>query len=140
MGDFRKYACDISGVLFKEVHRKGIRRERLSKELGISENQLKNYAYDSTKSATLENFLQVLIQYKCTSVLDDIANDMNCCTYQMPVSIDTKNCIANAASEALAETAKAVALCLESEDNCREQIKNEIRCAISKLLCLEKSL
>lgn len=81
MGKYRKYACDISGSLFKSVNRKGIRREKLAGELGISVNQLKNYAYDSGKSATLENFLCVLTKYKCVEVLDTIAKEMDCSVY-----------------------------------------------------------
>lgn len=42
MGDFRRYACEISGQLFKSINKKGVRREKLACELGgISVNQLK---------------------------------------------------------------------------------------------------
>jgi len=139
MGDFRKYACDQSGILFKEVHRKGIRREILSRKLGISENQLKNYAYDSTKSATLENFLQVIVEYKCVNVLDKIASDMDCCVYELPKANGNKKTTAETASEAMFSSSKAINTFLDAKSN-KEEKSKDIREAIITLLQLEKSL
>jgi len=138
MGDFRKYACDISGNLFKSLNKKGIRREKLASELGISVNQLKNYAYDTSKSATLENFLSVLVRYKCVDVLNRIAQDMDCCVCRLPEP-DAKDRTVDLAADALAETAKAVAAYLE---DCRtkEEISVSIRSSIEKLINLDMSL
>lgn len=138
MGNFRKYACDISGVLFKSVNKKGIRREKLASELGISVNQLKNYAYDSSKSATLENFLHVLIKYKCVDVLNVIARDMGCCVSKLPESV-SKTPPTDAAAEALSEAAKAVVAYMD-RDMHRGDVSSGIHKSIEKLLYLEKSL
>ncbi len=135
MVDYRKYACDISGVLFKEVNRKGIRRERLAKELGISENQIKNYAYDSTKSATLENFLQVLINHRCADVLSVIAADMGCCIYRLPETQPRPQSGAEASAEALTAASKAVISCIEQSDSA----ESDVRAAVEKLLALARS-
>lgn len=138
MGDFRKYACDISGELFKAVNKKGIRREKLAGELGISVNQLKNYAYDSGKSATLENFLYVLTKYKCVDVLNTIARDMDCCVSRIPDGVGSSGAT-DAAAEALSETAKAVAACME-KDAKKSDIPKYVNRAIEKLLILSKSV
>jgi len=138
MGDFRKYACDISGCLFKSLNKKGIRREKLASELGISVNQLKNYAYDSTKSATLENFLAAMIKYKCVDVLDIIAKDMDCCVYR-PSAPQVKNNSTDIAAEVLAETAKAVAGYMDKNKS-KEEIAVSIRSSIEKLIILEMEL
>lgn len=134
MRDFRKHACEISGILFKEVNRKGIRRDRLAKELGISENQIKNYAYDSTKSATLENFLQVLITYRCETVLSTIAREMGYGIYRLPDTQPNGCSRTEAAAEALLSAAKAVQSCIEKNSNS----DGEIFAAIEKFITLDK--
>ncbi|MGE4317333.1 MAG: hypothetical protein AB7E96_00400 [Deferribacterales bacterium] len=135
MVDYRKYACDISGVLFKEVNRKGIRRERLAKELGISENQIKNYAYDSTKSATLENFLQVMINHRCAEVLSVIAADMGCCVYRLPETQNRPQTGTEASADALTAASRAVISCMEQTDTA----ESDVRTAVEKLLALARS-
>jgi len=138
MGNFRKYACEISGVLFKDVNRKGIRREKLAGELDISVNQLKNYAYDSGKSATLENFLHALIKYKCTDVLDVIASEMGCIVSRLPESNGSEG--NGTAAKALSETARAVSMYMEKENFEKEEMRSAIRSAIEKLVTIERSL
>jgi len=138
MGDFRKYACEISGLLFKNINKKGVRREKLANELGISVNQLKNYAYDSSKSATLENFLQVLIQYRCVEVLNLIAKDMGCCVTRLPENT-SKSQSTDLAAEALAETAVAVMTFMDKSKS-REEMSKSIYKSIEKLINLEHSL
>jgi len=138
MGDFRKYACDISGELFKTVNKKGIRREKLASELGISVNQIKNYAYDSSKSATLENFLHVLTKYKCIDVLNTIARDMDCCVSKLP-SVNGTMSPTDAAAEALQETARAVAACMEKSSQ-KDDIRKGINSAIEKLIMLSNCI
>ncbi|PLX67868.1 MAG: hypothetical protein C0603_07040 [Denitrovibrio sp.] len=138
MGDFRRYACEISGELFKSINKKGIRREKLACELSISVNQLKNYAYDSSKSATLENFLHVLIKYKNIDVLNLIARDMGCCVSRLP-DYNSKNTTTDVAAEVLAETAKAVTAYMNKAKP-KEEISKQIRSSIEKLLYLESSL
>lgn len=138
MSDYRKYACDISGSLFKNVNKKGVRREKLATELGISVNQLKNYAYDSTKSATLENFMQVLIDYKCVDVLANIAKDMECSICKLP-TVDTRADSKEVAAEALVHTSKSIFMYLEN-NRPKEEISKEIYNAIEKLVYLEKNL
>jgi len=138
MGDFRKYACDISGELFKAVNKKGVRREKLANELGISINQLKNYAYDSSKSATLENFLYVMTKYKCVNVLNIIARDMGCCVTKLPEN-NTQIKPTDAAANALEETAKAVAAFMDKgKDN--DDIQKGIQSSIEKLVILSNSI
>jgi len=138
MADYRKYACEISGKLFKDVNKKGIRRDKLAKELNISENQIKNYAYDSTKSATLENFLHVLITYRCETVLDYIAKDMGYSVYRLPEVHTSGQNTTEAAAEVLSSGAEAVSGALKETDT---QVKlKAIRKAIEKLLILEKSI
>ncbi|WP_303850691.1 hypothetical protein [Seleniivibrio woodruffii] len=138
MADFRKYACEISGKLFKDINKKGIRREKLAKELNISENQIKNYAYDSTKSATLENFLHVLITYKCEPVLDHMAKDMGYSIFKLPEVQQNGTGTAEPAADALAAVASAVSAGLK--DISSEEKVRLIRRAIEKLLILEKSI
>lgn len=135
MRDYRKYACEISGILFKEVNRKGIRRDRLAKELNISENQIKNYAYDSTKSATLENFIQVLTSYRCGTVLGLIAQDMGYGIYRLPEPQQNGATPADAASDALIHTSKAVQSCLSKSGTS----ERDTFAAIEKLLNLLKT-
>lgn len=138
MADFRKYACEISGKLFKDINKKGVRREKLAKELNISENQIKNYAYDSTKSATLENFLHVLITYRCEAVLDHLAKDMGYSIFKLPDVPQSVNAPAESAADALAAAASAVSAGLK--DVGQEEKVRLIRRAIEKLLILEKSI
>ncbi|PLX71366.1 MAG: hypothetical protein C0602_01835 [Denitrovibrio sp.] len=138
MGDYRKYACDISGSLFKSINKKGVRREKLSSELGISVNQLKNYAYDSTKSATLENFLCVLIKFKSVDTLDLIAKDMNCYVFKLPEFTD-RNFTEKLPVEALSESAQAVSAYIKGDME-KTDISRQIRSAIEKLALLEKTL
>jgi len=138
MADFRKYACEISGKLFKDINKKGVRREKLAKELNISENQIKNYAYDSTKSATLENFLHVLITYRCEAVLDHLAMDMGYSIFKLPEVQNGGSFPSETAADALAATAAAVSAGLKDMD--KEEKVRLIRRAIEKLLILEKSI
>jgi transcriptional regulator with XRE-family HTH domain len=138
MGDFRKYACDISGELFKAVNKKGIRREKLASELGISVNQIKNYAYDSSKSATLENFLYVLTKYKCVDVLNMVARDMDCCVSRLP-EVSGAMSPTDAAADALQETARAVAACMEKSFH-KDDVRKGINSAIEKLVVLSNSI
>ena len=113
MADFRKYACEISGVLFKEINKKGIRRDRLAKELNISVNQIKNYAYDSTKSATLENFLHAMITHKCADTLSALASEMGYTIYKKPDGPAKQAHVSEAAADALFTVSKAVSACLD---------------------------
>lgn len=138
MGDFRKYACELSGQLFKNVNRKKVRREKLASDLGISVNQLKNYAYDSGKSATLENFLHVMIKYRCVDTLNIIAKDMGCCVALLPES-GGGGAGTDAAADALAETAKAVAAFMD-RGRTEENVASLINSAIQKLVSMERSL
>lgn len=132
MKDYRKYACEISGILFKEVNKKGIRRDRLAKELSISENQIKNYAYDSTKSATLENFLQVLINHKCNAVLGVIASEMGYGIYRLPESLPVGTTSTDTAAEALIQSSRAVQSSIQKSPS----LEKDIRSALEKLLTL----
>ncbi|MCD8553222.1 hypothetical protein [Seleniivibrio sp.] len=138
MADYRKYACEISGKLFKDINKKGIRREKLAKELNISENQIKNYAYDSTKSATLENFLHVLITYRCETVLDHLAKDMGYSIFKLPETQQNGLNLTESAGEVLSSAAAAVGAGLKEGD--RTEKVRLIRKAIEKLLVLEKTI
>ncbi|MGE4268506.1 MAG: hypothetical protein AB7F25_13825 [Deferribacterales bacterium] len=138
MADYRKYACEISGKLFKDINKKGIRREKLAKELNISENQIKNYAYDSTKSATLENFLHVLITYRCEAVLDHLARDMGYSIFKLPEIQQNGTGLTESSAEVLSAVSAAVGAGLKDGD-CAEKVRL-IRKAIEKLLVLEKSI
>jgi transcriptional regulator with XRE-family HTH domain len=138
MPDYRKYACDLSGKLFKDINKKGVRREKLAKELNISENQIKNYAYDSTKSATLENFLHVLITYRCETVLDHLAKDMGYSIFKLPEIQQSAITHTDSAAEVLASAAAAVGGGLKESD--RDEKVRLIRRAIEKLLVFEKTV
>jgi transcriptional regulator with XRE-family HTH domain len=138
MGDYRKYACDLSGQLFKNINKKGVRREKLASELGVSVNQIKNYAYDSSKSATLENFLHALIKYNNVEILNLLANEMGCCVCELP-SPSGRVAHEAAAADALAESAAAVAAFVKRNGSKRE-ISDAISKSVQKLLHLEKLL
>lgn len=135
MDDYRKYACELTGNLFKEVHKKGVRRDKLSRELSISVNQIKNYAYDSTKSATLENFLRTMIEHKCETTLSQISHDMGYSIYRLPEVNGSKD-TAQAACEAMEQASIAFRSALSHEASASEDILK----AIEKLLALNKSL
>ena len=138
MADYRKYACEISGKLFKDINKKGIRREKLAKELNISENQIKNYAYDSTKSATLENFLHVLITYRCEAVLDHLARDMGYSIFKLPEIQQNGTGLTESSAEVLSAASAAVSAGLKDGD--RAEKVRLIRKVIEKLLVLEKNI
>ena len=112
--------------------------EKLAADLGISVNQLKNYAYDSSKSATLENFLHVLIKYRCDDILGVIAKEMGCCVTKLPESRPA-NPPTDAAADALAETARAVAALME-RNRSRDDVRRGIQTAIEKLVYLDTTV
>lgn len=134
MTDYRKYACELSGELFKEAHKKGVRRERLAAELGVSVNQIKNYAYDSSKSATLENFLHTLMEHDCRGTLSAMAREMGYSLYPTPDG--KKHDMAKAACEAMEQTSRAFRCALAGDTSA----ENEIYKAIESLLTLKSSL
>lgn len=138
MSDSRKYACDISGNLFKTVNKKGVRREKLATELGISVNQLKNYAYDSSKSATLENFLYVLTRYRCADVLNEIASEMGCCVTRLPEN-GKRIPSADIVSDVMMDTAELIKN-LGDKNSSKEQVRQNIQRSIERLVTLSKTI